>query len=463
MSEQIPNEQSENKIETRGVSLYKLAIGMAVCILVIFVLILLTGQYTTNGYNSMYESTANYIRWQKSAYDLQTGSDYLTDQVRCFAATGEPEYMSKYFEEAEVTRRRDQALAALQEELAGSDADKYLSEAMWNSQNLMETEYYAMRLTVEAYGIPIDNCPRVIRETQLREDDAALPAEEMKSLALDMVLGPAYKETKAIITENTQRCLDSLVYTTQSAQTDTADALCEILVRQQMLTLLLIAVVFVILLVIIFLVVIPMRQAVRFIRNGEAIPLMGTKEFRFLLTAYNQAREKSRKKTGKLAFQASHDFLTGTYNRNGYDHLMREIDMKTTALLLVDVDTFKQVNDCYGHETGDRVLERVAAALRDHFRPQDSICRMGGDEFAVVMEDVDNDPTHVIGEKISHINELLKEPEDDLPPTSISVGVAYGEEGDDSIAIFRKADKALYRVKENGRCGCAFFHQLSDN
>ncbi|MCR4684379.1 MAG: GGDEF domain-containing protein [Lachnospiraceae bacterium] len=458
MSKQKPENQVE---ESKGISLYKLAIAMAIVILVIFVLILLTGQYTNQGYNSMYESTSDYIRWQKSAYDLQTGSDYLTDQVRCFTATGEPEYMNNYFEEAEVTRRRDQALAALQEELAGSDADKYLSEAMLNSQNLMETEYYAMRLTVEAYGIPLDSCPQIIRETQLRADDAALSKEEMKELALDMVLGQEYKEIKAVITDNTQRCLDSLVFTTQSTQINTADELGETLIRQRMLTLILIAVVFVLLLVIIYLVVIPMQQAVRYIRNGESIPAMGTKEFRFLLSAYNQAREKSRRKTGKLAFEASHDFLTGTYNRNGYDRLMKEIDMDSTALLLVDVDTFKQVNDTFGHETGDRVLERVASALRDHFRPQDSICRMGGDEFAVIMEEIDQDPTQVIEKKINHINELLSEPEGDLPATSISVGVAYGEEGDDSIAFFRKADTALYKVKENGRCGVAFFQQIN--
>lgn len=458
MSKQKPENQVE---ESKGISLYKLAIAMAIVILVIFVLILLTGQYTTQGYNSMYVSTSDYIRWQKSAYDLQTGSDYLTDQVRCFTATGEPEYMNNYFEEAEVTRRRDQALAALQEELAGSDADKYLSEAMLNSQNLMETEYYAMRLTVEAYGIPLDSCPQIIRETQLRADDAALSKEEMKELALDMVLGQEYKEIKAVITDNTQRCLDSLVFTTQSTQINTADELGETLIRQRMLTLILIAVVFVLLLVIIYLVVIPMQQAVRYIRNGESIPAMGTKEFRFLLSAYNQAREKSRRKTGKLAFEASHDFLTGTYNRNGYDRLMKEIDMDSTALLLVDVDTFKQVNDTFGHETGDRVLERVATALREHFRPQDSICRMGGDEFAVIMEEIDQDPTQVIEKKINHINELLSEPEGDLPATSISVGVAYGEEGDDSIAFFRKADTALYKVKENGRCGVAFFQQIN--
>lgn len=458
MSKQKPENQVE---ESKGISLYKLAIAMAIVILVIFVLILLTGQYTTQGYNSMYVSTSDYIRWQKSAYDLQTGSDYLTDQVRCFTATGEPEYMNNYFEEAEVTRRRDQALAALQEELAGSDADKYLSEAMLNSQSLMETEYYAMRLTVEAYGIPLDSCPQIIRETQLRADDAALSKEEMKELALDMVLGQEYKEIKAVITDNTQRCLDSLVFTTQSTQINTADELGETLIRQRMLTLILIAVVFVLLLVIIYLVVIPMQQAVRYIRNGESIPAMGTKEFRFLLSAYNQAREKSRRKTGKLAFEASHDFLTGTYNRNGYDRLMKEINMDSTALLLVDVDTFKQVNDTFGHETGDRVLERVATALREHFRPQDSICRMGGDEFAVIMEEIDQDPTQVIEKKINHINELLSEPEGDLPATSISVGVAYGEEGDDSIAFFRKADTALYKVKENGRCGVAFFQQIN--
>ena len=127
------------------------------------------------------------------------------------------------------------------------------------------------------------------------------------------------------------------------------------------------------------------------------------------------------------------------------------------ALLLIDVDYFKSVNDTYGHAVGDRVLKRVAEILKNSFRSVDILCRIGGDEFAVVMTRVSSAMGPLVLNKINHANDLLQHPKDDLPPVSLSVGVAFSDRENPQGDIFTDADSALYRVKEAGRKGCAIY------
>ena len=127
------------------------------------------------------------------------------------------------------------------------------------------------------------------------------------------------------------------------------------------------------------------------------------------------------------------------------------------ALILVDVDYFKSVNDTYGHAVGDRVLKRVADILRNSFRSVDILCRIGGDEFAVVMTRVNSSMSQLVLNKINRANELLQHPKDDLPPVSLSVGVAFSDRKNPQGDIFKDADTALYRVKDGGRKGCAIY------
>ena len=86
-----------------------------------------------------------------------------------------------------------------------------------------------------------------------------------------------------------------------------------------------------------------------------------------------------------LDYKASHDELTGVLNRSGYELLLSGIDFDSTCMILFDVDNFKNINDTFGHEVGDRVLERLARILKKQFRSEDYVCRIGGDEFVVFM------------------------------------------------------------------------------
>ena len=160
-----------------------------------------------------------------------------------------------------------------------------------------------------------------------------------------------------------------------------------------------------------------------------------------------------------LDYKASHDELTGVLNRAGYDLLLTGIDCENTYMIMLDVDNFKTINDTCGHETGDRVLVRLARVLKKHFRSEDYICRIGGDEFVVFMVNTTKAQYDLVAAKIEEISRELFEPNDGLPSVTISVGIAHGSEFPDAAAWFEEADEAMYRAKQRGKQASRLFSE----
>ena len=154
--------------------------------------------------------------------------------------------------------------------------------------------------------------------------------------------------------------------------------------------------------------------------------------------------------------QAEYDSMTGVLNRGAFDQIINlmEKDKRDFALVIVDVDNFKNINDTCGHAAGDSVLKRVSKLLVEGFRSIDRVYRIGGDEFAVVMMDVTSKHAYTIGKKISAINKQLATRDGDAPAVSLSVGAAFMDRENPGESLFKDADLALYYVKEHGRNGC---------
>ncbi len=201
----------------------------------------------------------------------------------------------------------------------------------------------------------------------------------------------------------------------------------------------------------------PILDAVDQIKADSTIPEKGANEFRYLARAYNRMYEVYKKSLEHLNFKASHDELTGAYNRAGYDLLMSGIDLKNTYMMLFDVDNFKGINDTYGHEIGDKVLIKLVKAMKRNFRSDDYVCRIGGDEFVVLMvhsTDADHD---LIIQKRNRINRDLADRDDGLPAASVSVGIVHGKEAIDAENLFVKADEVMYQSKQKGKNTYTFF------
>ena len=157
------------------------------------------------------------------------------------------------------------------------------------------------------------------------------------------------------------------------------------------------------------------------------------------------------------AYNASHDALTGALNRAGYDALMREKDLSSCFLLALDIDSFKETNDDYGHTIGDRVLVKFTEILTKNFRDDDYICRIGGDEFVIIMMNANENTPKIVEERIKNINNSLQNQGDGLPDVTVSAGGAFGKDAVNGDQLFNKADKALYETKANGKRGFTLY------
>ena len=444
----------DNHQERQNVSIRSIIILMALVTLVISAL-LLTATYNVDaGYTRLSANMEDYVQWQHDANDLQIGSDYLTEQVRCFVVTGKREYLDNYFEEANVTRRRDNAVEGVHSLMGEIEAYEALVNAMGESVDLMNREYYAMRLAVSAYGYDLSEYPQEIQAVELTETDALATPEEQRETARKMVFDDVYHMKKVAITSNIQACLEAMDAEMDTRQAGVKDAMKGILTQQRVMIAAAILVIVAALALFVVLVVTPLLQAVTLIKKDSKLPLKGSREFQFLAKEYNIMHDTNQEQKKELAYEATHDNLTGVYNRNGYDSIQRSVDWNSSALVLFDLDRFKPVNDTYGHKMGDRVLARAARTIQNAFRAQDYVCRIGGDEFAVIMTQLGADSGALIAEKVKKINDEVEQPRDGIPGVSISCGVAYGANYDNFDRLFHEADAALYRVKRGGGGGC---------
>jgi len=167
---------------------------------------------------------------------------------------------------------------------------------------------------------------------------------------------------------------------------------------------------------------------------------------------------------GELIRQALHDPLTGLPNRTlmldrlGHALTRGERSGAAVTVLFLDLDAFKTINDSLGHAAGDRVLAALAERLRGALRPSDTIARIGGDEFAVLLEDTGT----VDGARIAQrIGEALESPfviDGHNAFTQASIGVATGNPGEHTADdLIRNADLAMYRAKAQGKAGYVVF------
>ncbi|BCB26825.1 hypothetical protein SKTS_17110 [Sulfurimicrobium lacus] len=162
----------------------------------------------------------------------------------------------------------------------------------------------------------------------------------------------------------------------------------------------------------------------------------------------------------ELRALASTDYLTGLPNRRHFFTQMetelarmQRLDGERAAVLMLDLDHFKRVNDHFGHATGDALLKHFATLMKDELRKIDSLGRVGGEEFAILLPAADPEAARSFAERLRQKVEETPLVLNGQPiPITVSIGVAIMEATDGSAdAALIRADKALYRAKEGGR------------
>ncbi|QOP45636.1 sensor domain-containing diguanylate cyclase [Sulfurimonas paralvinellae] len=189
------------------------------------------------------------------------------------------------------------------------------------------------------------------------------------------------------------------------------------------------------------------------------------KNFNIMINTLSEYHEELNRQKDLLDYKANHDDLTDLPNRALFnDRLavaMKKADRNKSALgvFFLDIDYFKQINDQYGHDVGDELLKRFSQRLQECLRAADTLARIGGDEFMIILEENKEMTTSkTVAKKIV---EAMKEPialGESTLKISTSIGIAiYPQDAKDAEELVKNADMAMYKVKESGRDGFAFF------
>ena len=430
-----------------GVSLRVIYIWIVIAALIISGLLFYATFNLTSAFRSLTDVTENQIALDKAAHELMDASDYLTERVQRFTVSGDIRFLNEYFTEAFETNRREHAIEKMSADPGISDVLEQLQQAMDESVELMNREYYAMRLVTEAKGYT--DIPEELKSIVLSEKDLALSPEDKMRFATKMVLDNDYYDRKDRIRADMQESLDALESLTRSsesaafAKVRSVINLVRVMIVVQILgTLLLIWLT-------LHLGINPILKAVGRIRADRPIQETGANEFRYLARTYNNLTIQLNQENERLVEMSRTDALTGIRNRlalrNDYDSYQGH----EVTVMLLDLDSFKMINDVYGHEEGDRVLSETGKLLADTFE-KEHCYRYGGDEFLVILPDLPEDD--FVRKLALFMNRRpVLDREGEPSPVGYSVGYVHDilNEKRDLRDLFSEADQKMYQIKRD--------------
>lgn len=449
----------DNKENIKGIKLRTLNYIMLVTISILYVLAVWQAIDLGKSSIDLIESTNGYIDSRNDAINLRDGSDYLTSEARLFIVTDDIAYCNNYFHEADVDKRRDDAVAGMREHMSDEELMLQLEEALDMSNRLMQKEIYAMRLKADSMGDDLSKYNDRIRVCEISEDDRALTPEEKGERAKYMLFDGTYLSEKAAIDSKVDECVNSILEMVRINQQDNADKL-----RRTLFFFVIVMSLFLLMSIGVFVVITlwvirPLNMYRRCIVAGDPLEYCGAYEFDYLAHTYNKIYEIN-ESNKNLLYISEHDSLTGLLNRRAFLTFTGFIENRNSniALIFVDVDKFKNINDTYGHSVGDEILKKLSKALVAEFRVIDCVARFGGDEFAVIMMNSTSETKEIIRSKMNKINEKMHDTSDGLPAATVSAGVAFSDCGY-SEELYRHADEAMYTSKSKGGGSCSFYNK----
>ncbi|MBA1432018.1 MAG: GGDEF domain-containing protein [Epsilonproteobacteria bacterium] len=202
------------------------------------------------------------------------------------------------------------------------------------------------------------------------------------------------------------------------------------------------------------------------VHNNDEIRELA-KNFNTMISELEKYHDELGKQKDLLAYKANHDELTDLPNRALFnDRLavaMKKADRNKSALgvFFLDIDYFKQINDQYGHDVGDAILKRFAQRLRECLRGADTLARIGGDEFMIILEENKELTTSkTVAQKIIDAMQQPIEIGESKLMISTSIGIAiYPNDAENAEDLIKKADMAMYAAKEAGRSQFQFYNE----
>jgi len=304
------------KKEHKGVSLRTIYIWLIIGAVLLSSLMFASTFFLSAKFESVTTLSEQHIKLRKDALELMDASDYLTENVQRFTVEGEMHFLNEYFKEAFEMQHREKAIDKMSSETDSTTAIQKLQDALDGSNALMQREYYAMRLVIEAKGYT--DYPEELQAIKLSAKDQALSATQKMRRATEMVLDNEYYAQKNQIRKNMRLSLDELEKAVSESDTVALESLQKEMHFLRGVTVLQAVGVIILVLLTSHLGIHPIMRAVERIKKNSRLQESGAREFRYLVRSYNKMYDIYQRNLDRLHFKASHDELTGALNRSGY-------------------------------------------------------------------------------------------------------------------------------------------------
>ena len=457
--------EQKSKAGKQGIRLNQLNIIFIIVGLAIATMMVVGMYQTSDSFQQVIEVTEAYLSSQQTSGMLKELAEQMSVQCAAFVSAESAN------EAMQAVQRYAGQMGELRIQLDGDAAydgetykeDDYLTAAFGAFSIVSDTQLHAMRLKADTLPVALQAFPAIIQNVALTPKEETMTPDEKIAAAEALIVSEEYKACLNTISAAVDDSHKTSSQRGIKRADQTAQDIRKIINRQKNMVFLFVAIAVAALLFNRFLIIRPIQKSVKNLDQHEPIPIQGSYEVRHLANVYNEVLKDNQMKTDALSFTATHDALTGVYNRAAFDDAYAQYKDEQIGIVVTDVDYFKHYNDEYGHDVGDRVLRVVADKLGEHFRSKDIISRIGGDEFCIILPDTMHAQGKAIARKIQAINEELAESGNDLPPITISAGVAYWNRPNADGSIFKDADNMLLEVKKRRTECCLVYPGPGEN
>lgn len=418
-------EISKKGIKVQVLTTVLIVVGVLVMAASIFVL-----QKVYTRYDGLRASFTHVEADRAAAIKFKNTSDYLTDQVRKYAVTGEIQYVDNYIEEKDILKNREDALKTIENRYSEGLELDLIKDAMAKSEELVVLEMQAIRL--------------------MESSDEASQSEAIK-----LLYSNDYQNLKERINWNVDSAIKLIEENSESTLIEDEYAMILIMNIASALVFLMFILLVLIFIFTTLLVVRPAKAFVKSLDKKEKLPEIGGYEFRKFARRYNDIYRSDRKNKELLREQGEIDELTGTLKVGTLELVRHNLSQskEPLAIMMIDIDNFRTIKESHGYEMADKLVAKTAKLFTKSFKSSDYVIRTSQDEFELFLIRMTETDSALLSDRIAKINDKLKNTTDEIPSASVSVGVAFSKCGFD-VEVERQADMALNYVKQNGRANC---------
>lgn len=446
----------------KGLRLYNFSVAMAIGMLVLCICLLYTTVEVSQNYDGVMQTTEEYVHWSENALKVHEASEYLTEQVRLFAQTGERAYMENYFLETYITQRRTKVLQEIEDYYDDSDTEllQELERAIYESQRLTEREYYAMKLICIGMGLSTQYIPPEIREAAFKMGDTSLSPEEQRQKGKDLLYDTEYQKAKKSIYAHLNTFVAQILEETgEKRENGILNFLGAINMQRMFIgTLVLLGVIM--LLVVRKMITEPLLRFIKRIRERAMLDIVGVEELQVLAREYNELYAALAAEATDFQYRPENDPLTCVMHQDTYREIaeaLQEND-EPMALVIFRMDHFAALVEKYDDYTIDWMIRKAAALLAEQAELKDHVFRTDRAEFAAIFMDVDRKKQTDVEVLFQKINADALHPDDSLPAFSLSAGAAFSERGWQK-ALSGKAREALLQAHKRGEVEICFYEE----